>query len=89
MACGTPVAAYPEDGPREVLGQNCGGILHQDLRQAWYRALTVGRPQARARALAFTWAHAARQFAGHLVPVRAAAPAQDFVTPLSSIQQIL
>ncbi|MFM2239937.1 MAG: GDP-mannose-dependent alpha-mannosyltransferase, partial [Pseudomonadota bacterium] len=36
MATGTPVAAYPVDGPLQVLGadqgQMLGGILHEDLR---------------------------------------------------------
>ncbi len=94
MACGTPVAAYPVDGPLEVLGPAggpvVGGVLHEDLRQACYGALAVPRHEARARALNFSWTHAARLFASHLVPARRDAPALQwvwcdrFVTPLSS-----
>jgi glycosyltransferase involved in cell wall biosynthesis len=78
MACGTPVAAYPVDGPLEVLGQvradgtpgPTGGALHEDLQHACYAALAVPRQEARARALAFSWGHATRLFVSHLVPVR-------------------
>lgn len=93
MACGTPVAAYPVDGPREVLGANSGssgqgGVLHGDLRVAIQEALSVPRTEARARALEFTWAHAARLFESHLVLARAqktaGAAVTKHVTPLSS-----
>lgn len=77
MACGTPVAAFPVDGPLEVLGRlhedgqrSLGGAMDNDLQQAGYRALTVPRHEARARALDFSWAHASRLFAGFLVPAR-------------------
>lgn len=74
MACGTPVAAYPVDGPLEVLGKSdgsChGGVMHDDLKQASYQAMVVPRYQARARALDFSWEHAAQLFEGHLVPAR-------------------
>lgn len=79
MACGTPVAAYPVDGPLEVLGQHQGraqgGALHEDLQQACYRALAVPRDAARRRAEAFSWAQASREFLGHLVPARPLSPA--------------
>jgi len=80
MASGTPVAAYPVDGPLEVLGtqdgRSRGGVMHDDLRQACQGALAVPRHEARARALEFSWLHAARLFEGHLVPARPAAAAQ-------------
>jgi glycosyltransferase involved in cell wall biosynthesis len=69
MACGTPVAAFPVDGPNEVVGNPPqGGVLHAELTKAWYGALSVPRHEARARALHFGWAYAALLFAGHLVP---------------------
>ena len=75
MACGTPVAAFPEDGPMAVLGAHGGepprgGVLHGDLRTAAQQALAVPRSEARARALDFTWAHAARLFEHYLVPAQ-------------------
>ena len=79
MATGTPVAAFPVDGPLEVLGRrdadgrSVGGAMHDDLQQACYAALAVPRHEARARALDFSWSHATAIFAGHLVPARGAA----------------
>ncbi|TAH11433.1 MAG: glycosyltransferase family 1 protein [Curvibacter sp.] len=71
MACGTPVAAFPVDGPDEVVGNPPqGGVLHADLTKAWYGALSVPRHEARARAMHFGWAYAALLFAGYLVPAR-------------------
>ena len=71
MACGTPVAAYPVDGPLEVVGSPaCGGALHQDLVSAWYQALSTPRHVARVRAQHFSWAQASQLFLGHLVPAR-------------------
>ena len=79
MATGTPVAAYPVDGPLEVLGtsggagnavnegEHHGGVLHADLQQACYQALAVPRHEARLRALDFSWAQAAQLFEGFLV----------------------
>jgi len=93
MSCGTPVAAYPVDGPREVLGsghsQVTGGVLHDDLLQAWYGALATPRHEARSRALSFSWAHASQLFMGHLVPAHlgdrfVSSPVKaEVVTPLS------
>jgi glycosyltransferase involved in cell wall biosynthesis len=73
MATGTPVAAYPVDGPLQVLGadqgQMLGGVLHEDLRLAALQALSVPRAQARQRASAFDWEAAANIFLTHLVSV--------------------
>ena len=78
MATGTPVAAYPVDGPREVLhaaaNQPVGGAMHEDLAQAVRLALGVQRSAARAHAERFGWGAAADQFRGFLVPV--SSPAQ-------------
>lgn len=76
MAAGTPVAAFPVDGPLEVLarshpdGRTVGGAMSHDLRTACLKALTVPRQEARTRAQDFSWAHASRLFASFLVPAR-------------------
>ncbi|WP_028605440.1 glycosyltransferase family 4 protein [Ottowia thiooxydans] len=79
MATGTPVAAFPVDGPLEVLaavpGQPCGGFMHVDLAQAVSAALEIPREDARAHALRFDWNQAALLFASFLVPARTNAPA--------------
>ena len=72
MACGTPVAAYPVEGPHEVVGiPPQGGMTDIDLASAWYGALAVPRFEARKRATQFSWAYASLLFAGHLVPAHA------------------
>lgn len=71
MACGTPVAAFPVEGPLEVVGEpSKGGVLDADLRSACFGALAQPRSDARSRALEFSWAYASQLFIGHLVPVR-------------------
>jgi glycosyltransferase involved in cell wall biosynthesis len=71
MACGTPVAAYPVDGPLEVL---CGaqwtpqgGVLDVDLLSGATKALRVPRIEARRRAVQFSWENAAKVFESNLV----------------------
>ncbi|MDO8770780.1 MAG: glycosyltransferase [Burkholderiaceae bacterium] len=74
MSCGTPVAAYPVDGPLEVLGSsnatNLGGHMHADLLNATQHALAYPRQEARNRAMEFSWTHAAQLFECHLVLVK-------------------
>ncbi len=69
MACGTPVAAYPVDGPMQVLGDSGAGAMDEDLGRAWQAALKVPRQRARQRAEAFAWSRAADGFVGFLVPL--------------------
>jgi glycosyltransferase involved in cell wall biosynthesis len=79
MACGTPVAAYPVDGPLTVLartkddGSRLGGAMHGDLQQACHTAMTVPREEARERAMDFSWKQATALFASFLVPARGSA----------------
>ena len=78
IATGTPVAAYPVDGPLEVLckaggvddGLHHGGVLNADLKQACYEALVVPRHEARLRALDFSWLQSAQLFKCFLVSAR-------------------
>ena len=71
MATGTPVAAYPVEGPLEVVGSPpAGGVLDEDLAKAWYAALSVPRHAARQRAQVFGWGYASQLFVSHLVPAR-------------------
>jgi glycosyltransferase involved in cell wall biosynthesis len=70
MACGTPVAAYPVDGPLQVLGpQPQGGVLDENLARAAQQALACSRQAAHARACTFGWEAVAQQFLANLVSV--------------------
>ena len=79
LACGTPVAAFPVTGPKDVLAGGVGvGAVDADLRAAALRALATGdRTACRAHAERFSWRACAEAFLVNLVPVRptAALPA--------------
>jgi glycosyltransferase involved in cell wall biosynthesis len=72
MACGTPVAAFPVDGPLAVLGDDPsnvqGGVMDNDLKQAWIKAIKIPRWNARQHAERFSWDKAGQQFIDFLVP---------------------
>ncbi len=72
LACGTPVAAFPVTGPRDVLAGADGpvGAVGDDLRQAALRALHVDRTACRRHAERFGWRACAELFLSYLVPMR-------------------
>jgi glycosyltransferase involved in cell wall biosynthesis len=89
MATGTPVAAFPVEGPLEVVGSPPGGgALDHDLARAWYSALSVPRHEARNRALAFSWQRAAQMFLGYLVPARRGVPGECQAALHGSVTQM-
>ncbi len=71
LACGTPVAAYPVTGPKDVLANPIGhvGAVDQDLRTACLAALGADRAAARSHAERFSWRACAETFLSHLVPL--------------------
>ncbi len=69
LACGTPVAAYPVQGPLDVVGDSDVAVLHEDLRHAVSRALRIDRTRCRPFALRHNWAVATQQFADLQVPI--------------------
>jgi hypothetical protein len=70
LACGTPVAAYPVQGPLDVIGGADVGVLHEDLRMAAAAALKIDRQRCRQFALARSWSAATREFVSLQRPVR-------------------
>lgn len=73
MACGVPVAAYPVEGPIDVVASGKSGSLHEDLQRACFGALAMDRAEVRQHALGFSWDAATQQFLQHLHPARPAA----------------
>jgi len=61
LACGTPVAAYPVTGPKDVIVQGRVGVLDEDLGRAARAALNIDRDTCREFALKFSWEACARQ----------------------------
>jgi glycosyltransferase involved in cell wall biosynthesis len=74
LASGTPVAAYPVCGPRDIIGGVVPmvGVLDEDLRAAALGALAIDRAACRRFAERFSWEACAALFMQNLVPVRAA-----------------
>jgi len=71
LAAGTPVAAYPVQGPIDVLTEEVGS-MDEDLDCAIARALTRDRGACIEYAGHFGWDRSARQFLEGLVPIRRA-----------------
>jgi glycosyltransferase involved in cell wall biosynthesis len=71
LACGTPVAAFPVTGPRDILADADGkiGSVGADLRTAALDALTADRRACRAHAERYSWRSCAETFLSHLVPL--------------------
>ena len=69
LACGTPVAAYPVQGPLDVIGRADIGVLHDDLRMAAAAALKIDRQRCREFALERSWGVATREFLSLQRPV--------------------
>ena len=55
MASGTPVAAYPVMGPKDIVSEGVSGALDEDLQEAVKRALACDRHSVRQYAEGFTW----------------------------------
>ena len=66
LACGTPVAAFPVTGPKDVIADHPIGAIDNDLRSACLRALGMSRETCRSFALERSWENSARQFIGNL-----------------------
>ncbi len=71
LACGTPVAAYPATGPKDVLTGATGkvGAIDTDLRVAALAALDADRAACRTHAERYSWRACAEMFVSHLVPI--------------------
>jgi glycosyltransferase involved in cell wall biosynthesis len=70
LACGTPVAAFPVTGPKDVIADHPIGALDHDLRSACLRALTMSREACRNFALERSWENSARQFIGNVTALQ-------------------
>lgn len=82
MACGTPIAAYPVDGPLEVMraesllateaqvSRIVGGCLDSNLEMAANQALKIPRQDARALAMTYSWEETADIFMSHLFKIQ-------------------
>ena len=68
MACGTPVAAYPCQGPLDVVDEGITGCLNEDLKQAVKDAMMLNRTKVWEGSGRWTWEKAWEIFRNNLVP---------------------
>jgi glycosyltransferase involved in cell wall biosynthesis len=81
LACGVPVAAFPVQGPLDVVGDSGVAVLDEDLRKAALAALRIDRSSCRRYAEQFSWANATRQFVACQAPTSAPAPHASSAQP--------
>ncbi|HEY9056722.1 MAG TPA: glycosyltransferase family 1 protein [Aurantimonas sp.] len=55
LACGIPLAAFPEPGPLDVIGSSKAGHISADLREACLAALSLDPRDALDRSRAYSW----------------------------------
>lgn len=67
MACGTPVAAYPCQGPLDVVDEGVTGCLNDDLKQAVKDALMLDRQRVWEGSHRWTWERAWEIFRDNLI----------------------
>ncbi|MET3436997.1 glycosyltransferase family 1 protein [Sphingomonas sp. 1185] len=68
LACGTPVAALPVQGPLDVLSPEVG-VMDEALEQAITQALTLDRTNCAAFGQEFSWRRSAEQFLAALARI--------------------
>ena len=68
MACGTPVAAYPVQGPIDVVEHQVSGYLDEDLEIAIDGALKLPKSSVEDYGKNFTWEKCAKTFIETLIP---------------------
>jgi glycosyltransferase involved in cell wall biosynthesis len=72
MACGTPVAAYPCQGPEDVIDEGITGCMNTDLKQAVKDALMLDRRRVWEGSNRWTWERAWAIFRDNLVEMKPA-----------------
>jgi len=79
IACGTPVAAFPVTGPKDILTPNVNGVMLEDLEQAILQAEQLPQTEIPHSIQQFTWQTAATEFLQNLALIETA----DHKTPLA------
>ncbi len=74
LACGVPVAAFPVQGPQDVVIDGVTGALDEDLESAVYRALACDPVACREHAEAYSWRRSTGRFLRLLEPANLPVP---------------
>ena len=70
MACGTPVAAYPCQGPEDVVDQGMTGFMNDSLEDAVTACLQLNREHVESYSQRWTWERAWAIFRDNLIPAK-------------------
>ena len=70
MACGTPVAAFPCQGPEDVIDEGVTGCMNDDLKQAVLDAQMLNRQKVWEGSARWSWEEAWKIFRDNLVSVK-------------------
>ena len=67
MACGTPVAAFPCDGPKDVIEQGVTGFMNKSLSDAIDSCLQLNRKSIHKGSTKWSWDNAWQTFRDNLI----------------------
>jgi glycosyltransferase involved in cell wall biosynthesis len=67
MACGTPVAAFPCDGPKDVIEQGVTGFMNENLADAVTACLQLNRDEVLKGSQRWSWDTAWQTFRDNLI----------------------
>jgi glycosyltransferase involved in cell wall biosynthesis len=70
MACGTPVAAYPCQGPEDVVEPGVTGFLEEDLATAVHRCIGLNRDRVLEGSQRWSWTRAWKIFRDNLIEMK-------------------
>ena len=70
MACGTPVAAYPTQGPLDVVDEGKTGFLYEGLNMAIEKCLELNRQDVINHSYRWSWLEAWKIFKDNLINCR-------------------
>lgn len=69
IACGTPVAAYPVTGPKDIITEGLNGSVNDNLQTAIQQALALPKENIHLTIPQFNWPHATQQYLQNLCPI--------------------
>lgn len=70
LACGLPVAAYPVQGPNDIITNGKDGFLGADLAESSKKCLTLDPRACRRKAEQYSWERSVETFIKNLAPIR-------------------
>jgi len=70
LACGTPVAAYPVTGPKDIIENDVTGYMSEDLTEAVNKCLYLDRKVVYDKSRKWSWENCYEQFFNILIKAR-------------------